>query len=205
MRIKLILVLITISAIFSGCTTVPEPKRKPEEIRKLYHQRLSIVEKLNNWKIDARAGFSTANDSGSVSMIWQQKDKAYHITIIAPLGQGRLDLYGEGPDVVLKTSDGKTLYGESAQNLIYKATGFIVPIESLGHWIKGIPGVQPYANITYNNDGTIATMQQEEWDIEYLDYQVHKNTILPRKICAINNDLKIKIVIKEWDTNEQSK
>lgn len=200
MRIKSLLVLITISSIFSGCTTVPEPKRKPGEIDSLYQQRLAIVEKLDTWKIDARAGFSTANDSGSVSMIWNQKGPAYHIALIAPLWQGRLDLYGEGPDVVLKTSNGKTLYGESAQNLIYKATGFIVPIEDLSRWVKGIPGVHPQVEVTYNNDGTIATLKQADWNIEYLGYQPYKQTVMPRKLRATNNDLKIKIVIKEWQT-----
>lgn len=202
MRIKIILAFIATSFLFSGCTTVPQPKRTPEQISKLYQQRETAVAKIVNWKIDARAGFTTANDSGSVSMIWDQKDKAYHITLIAPLGQGRLDLYGEGPDVVLNTSEGKTLYGESAQNLIYRATGFIVPIESMERWIKGLPGIHPKIKIDYNNDGTIATMQQEDWNIEYLAYQTHNSALMPRKLRATNGDLKIKIVIKEWQTDE---
>ncbi len=202
MRMKLLLVLITATTLFSGCTTVPEPKHSPDQISKLFQQRIAKVEQINNWKIDARAGFTTADDSGSVSMIWEQKEKAYHITLIAPLGQGRLDLYGEGPDVVLTTSEGKTLYGESAQNLIYRATGFIVPVDSLSRWIKGVPGIHPQININYNNDGTIASMQQEDWKIEYLDYQPHNNTIMPRKLRATNGDLKIKVVIKEWQTDE---
>ncbi|THB70022.1 MAG: outer membrane lipoprotein LolB [Gammaproteobacteria bacterium] len=206
MRIQPLLILVIISTIFSGCTTVPQPKRKPEEVLSLYLHRKAAVDIIKKWNINSRAGFSTANDSGSVSMLWKQKDAAYHISLIAPLGQGRLDLYGEDTNVVLKTSDGKTLYGESAQELIKRATGFTVPVANLEYWIKGLPGTSKVESLSYNNDGTIASMQQSGWDIKYLDYQtfdqISKQTMLPRKLQAINGNLKIKIVIKEWNTDE---
>lgn len=212
MHIRILLMLVTTSIMLFGCSTVPELKRTPKEITQLFEKRKISVENINDWNIDARAGFTTADDSGSVSMFWKQKDEAYHISLIAPLGQGRIDLTGEGSNVILKTSNGKTLYGESAEKLILRATGFIVPIAHLRYWIKGLPGpgaqtpeIQApkiQTQIKYNNDGTIASMQQAEWRIEYLNYEKQKQTHLPQKLKATNNDITIKIVIKEWQTNE---
>ncbi len=210
MRIKILLLIVTLTVTLFGCSTVPEPRRSPKEITQLFEKRKIEVEKINNWNIDARSGFSTADDSGSVSMFWKQNGETYQISLIAPLGQGRIDLTGENDNVVLKTSNGKTLYGESAEQLILQATGFIVPISQLRHWIKGLPGSEmlsikkqaPKAQIKYNNDGTIASMQQAEWHIEYLNYEKQKQILLPQKLKATNSDIKIKVVIKEWRIDE---
>lgn len=202
MPTKILLVLVTTTIMLFGCSTVPKPKREPKEIAQLFEKRKLAVENINNWNINARAGFTTADDSGSVSMFWRQKDAAYHISLIAPLGQGRIDLTGENENVVLTTSKGKTLYGESAEELILRATGFIVPITLLKYWIKGLPGPETQAKLEYNNDGTIASMRQAEWNIEYLNYEKQKQNYLPQKLKATNRDIKIKIVIKEWQTIE---
>ncbi len=210
MRIRILLLIVTLAITLSGCSTVPEPRRDSKEIAKLFEKHKTKLEKINNWDINARTGFSTADDSGSVSMFWKQNGDAYQISLIAPLGQGRIDLTGEGDNVVLNTSSGKTLYGESAEQLILQATGFIVPVSQLRYWIKGLPGPELQLNnrqaskaqIKYYNDGTIASMQQAEWNIEYLNYEIQNQTVLPQKLKATNKDIKIKIVIKEWLINE---
>ncbi len=212
MRIKILLLIVTITITLFGCSTVPESRRSPKEITQLFEKRKIRVKKIDNWNIDARAGFSTADDSGSVSMFWKQNGEAYQISLIAPLGQGRIDLTGKDDNVVLKSSNGKTLYGESAEKLILRATGFIVPITQLRHWIKGLPGSgtqipktrtpKIQTQIKYNNNGTIASMQQAEWHIEYLNYEKQNKILLPQKLKATNSDIMIKIVIKEWQIDE---
>jgi len=41
-------------------------------------------------------------------------------------------------------------------------------------------------------------LQQQNWQIEYADFQAIKHIDLPTKILLINPTLRVKIVIKRW-------
>ena len=77
-------------------------------------------------------------------------------------------------------------------------TGWVIPIHQLLYWVKGIPAPHGKSSKTHNEFGTLDTLTQNGWTLQYDRYGTALNTLLPQKIKISKGDLKVTLIIKEW-------
>jgi len=186
--------------LLSACATAPQ-RPSQDVLQQAWRDRQAQLARLDQWNLEGRVAVSTPTDGWQASLRWrQQADGHYAIRIIAPLGQGSVALDG-GPDgVVMRTTEHpRPVTAADAETLLYDRLGWRVPVAGLRYWILGLPDPKLEApELELDNEGRLASLTQDGWQVEYRGYQQVGAYQLPGKIFMENNSLKLRMVIRTW-------
>lgn len=178
----------------------------PENLRE--HQKQ--LQAINDWQIQGKLGIRTADDSGSASIKWVQQALDYQLNLSGPLGQKRMIITGQPGKVRMEQTGEPAQEARSPEALIKKQLGWTLPVTQLAYWVRGVPA--PKGRITrleQNNDGLIARLQQGDWLISYTNYSNQtfngQTLALPGKIIAEYRDVRLTLVIRQWQLGSSLK
>lgn len=185
-RLTLVLLLI----IASGCATQPPRDDSP----KTAEQTLA----LNTWHAKGKIGIRHRGKAQSAYFDWNNKRQAYEIRLSGALGVGAAKLVKKGNQVKLSTKDGK-FKGHSAEDIMQQTLGWSIPVSEFAFWIKGLSAPLVAAdNSSISEDGALQTLEQMGWRIRYAKYERIYGHLLPGKVIAERDDIKITLAIKNW-------
>lgn len=122
--------------------------------------------------------------------------------LVAPLGQGSLQLEGDNQQVELRTSEGRTATSNDPDSLILNELGWRVPVSALRYWVLGLaaPGDAEWELDTF---GRLHHLTQEGWKVEFLDYTMQGDTELPSRLFVTNHQAQVRLVIKRWELADE--
>ena len=114
-----------------------------------------------------------------------------------------LNLQGDSENVTL-IADDKTYHDTNPSHLIWRVTGWQIPVEKLQLWIKGQH--QQQDQVATSEHGWINQLQPscntcQNWLINYDNYKLIDEIWLPHKIVLHNksNNSQLLIRINDWD------
>lgn len=157
----------------------------------------SAVADIERWHIRGKIGIRTTTESLSAMLNWQQLVGAYTIRLTGALGSGSLQIIGNDDGVTVRQAGEIDQYASDAGQLLQQRLGWSVPIEHFYYWIRGLPAAVPIQQQT-SADGQLSALEQAGWRIEYLRYQQFADFALPSKLRLQHEDLKVTLIIKEW-------
>lgn len=205
-------------AAISGCTTIsdiPDTLHIKQIDQLTIHQKK--LEQLNDWQLKGRIALNYNGESWNASIHWQKFAERYDIQLYLPLGQGSMQLTGNTNGAVLKTSDGEFFEAGSSEELFLQQFGLIFPVSSLQDWVIGRPAnnAENYGDWLQRVDehGQMLSLEQNLWDLKLAGYRPisHHNekgeaeTIpLPRKIFLSQNGNSVRLVVQQWQLNDQT-
>lgn len=194
-RIIVCLVFLGISA----CTTQkPIEQEILVESWQIHKDKLSD---LKEWKINGRIAVSIDKEAWSASLHWMQTGQDYLLRVIAPFGRGTFELHGNGEGVYLRLSRDRILQAEDPESLLEDNLGWSVPVSGMVYWVKGIPEPGMVINrLILDDKGRVTDLSQSGWQISYSRYVSLGDYELPRRIVIDNGNLRIRLVIREWNT-----
>lgn len=162
----------------------------------------SRVATLEDWFLKGRLAIRTEQDGWNATLHWRQRGDEYRLRVIAPFGQGTVELIGtEGEEVTLITSENQRYQAPDPESLMEAQLGWSVPVTGLKYWVRGLP--QPGGGIeaaTPDSTGRISSLDQSGWHIEIDDYTQALDRDLPRKLEMANERLELKLVVTAWET-----
>jgi outer membrane lipoprotein LolB len=169
-----------------------------------WDQRQSFLKGINAWGVDGRIAMRTANDAWSASLKWRQHKADYDLELYGPLGRKLMSVTGSDDYVILTTDEGETFSESSASSLIYRQTGWQVPVEYLRYWARAmvVPGIP--ANSRFDDLGRLSHLNQSEWDITYQDYRILGQLEMPRKIRLSHREFSVKLIMRDWQLEQAS-
>jgi outer membrane lipoprotein LolB len=156
---------------------------------------------LERWSITGRLAIQSGHEGWNATLHWDQDNENYTLRLIAPLGQGTYQLYGDDHLVSLLTAENKIYQADDPETLLQQNLGWSVPVGGLKYWIKGIP--QPdvnMENLVIDQDGRMTDLQQSGWRISILRYSDFNGTQLPSKLFMQNDHFKLRLVVQDWKT-----
>lgn len=188
-----------LAALIAGCAT--QPDRDDATRQALFEDRQEELEALSAWQATGRAGITTPDESASLSMEWRQAGETYRLDLRAPMGAGSFRLQGDGQGVVLQTSDGVTDSASDPADLLFRYTGFDLPVDVLPWWLRGIPapGIEVTA-MELDRHGRIERMEQAGWSIEYAAYDTSNSLDLPVRLFLEGEGINLRAHIRDWET-----
>jgi outer membrane lipoprotein LolB len=122
------------------------------------------------------------------------------------IGTSILKMQGDEQSVTLITDD--EIYKDSdPSHLIWRVTGWQIPIEKLRFWIKGQH--QKHDKVITSEQGWVSQLQPscnncQNWIINYDNYKLVDEIWLPHKVVlndSLNNS-QLLIRINQWDLHE---
>lgn len=187
MPCRLLLLTLCLLTGLIGCST--SRYDKSEDASK--HSLQSNIN-IKNWQIAGKIGLRSPQTSNSAYLNWHQCDKAFDIRLSGPFGQGAAQLRGDGNGIRLTTPD-EEYFASTANQLLEQHLGWPLPIAQLFFWVRGIP--DPTSD---HQQLTMSHFTQQGWAINILSWQQVKGYQLPKKLKAEHPELKVTLILKNW-------
>lgn len=184
-----------------GCATPP----KPTVILNSAAHQLSLQQQ-DHWLIKGKLGFKSPEKKQSASFRWQQTQDQYQLNMTSIIGTSLLNMQGDDDGVTL-VADDETYQDSDPSHLIWRVTGWQIPVEKLRFWIKGQH--QNKDKVITSEQGWVSQLQPicnncENWIINYNNYKLVDGIWLPHKVVLNNNlnNSQLLIRVNSWDLHE---
>jgi len=192
-RLWLLLVL----TLLAGCAVQPPlPDEPPQQ---LLEERINGLLALSDWRTSGRVGITTAEDSVTMSMDWEQRGEAWMLDLRGPLGTGSVRMRGDAGNVVLRGSDGAVDEAADAQELLYRQTGLDMPVDVLRDWLRGIPSTEHDATLEIDDFGRLTELEQLGWQVQYTSYRRVGGIDMPVRMQMDGPGIRLRASLRTWD------
>jgi len=197
----------------AGCTTLPSLPPPSENPAATWQARRLALAPLTHWTIQGRLALRTADNGGQASLQWVRDQDRHTIDITGPLGRGHMRLTQDRDGAELRDADQKTWYAPSAQQLLFRTTGWFIPLDGLNYWMLGLPAPDSTATQDLDDWGRLKNLRQSGWDIRFLEYTRIGAVDLPSKLFVKklaeaaggddpkNTTLEVRLLIEHWALN----
>jgi outer membrane lipoprotein LolB len=185
--------------LLSACTTQTPLIEKTKEQN--WENNKAELEKIHSWTLHGRIAVQVEKESGSASLQWQQDNEDYLIRIIGPFGKGTIELNGNKQGVSLRDANNQLQKARNMETLLGRYLGWHVPIDRLNYWIRGIPNPeQSIETMVLDEHARLSELSQAGWQVSYGAYMKQDARHLPRKLELRNQGLKVKLIVRKWQT-----
>lgn len=181
-------------AILSACAVSPiQSDTSPQ-----WQTRLAELESIAHWTLNGRVSVYDGKQAWHATLIWQQEGSAFDVRFNGPLASGALHLFGNETETTLQLPDQVIHVAPTPEILLQRELGLWLPVGHLKYWLLSRPDpAYPLAG-EWDHAGRLARMSQDGWEIEYREYSDAIDPPLPRKIEITHSQLRVKIVIDQW-------
>ena len=182
--------------LLSGCSTLSGPERYNDAV---WRGQREALEQLTHWRLSGKLAVLTPGQKGSARLNWQQRGDDYDLILTTLIGTTLLELHQRQGQVEVIDDQGIRHRDQDSDALVYRLTGWHIPVSQLPTWIKGLPG---QADFTLGNDGRITHLHNQQWQLSYQDYARNRLWLLPTGLTLEGPDTRIKLVIHEWQIEQ---
>lgn len=184
--------------LIAGCASF-QPTPPPSQKTIPWETRKAALERIKNWDAKGSVSIQYKQKTDIASMNWHQENQHYNIALSGPLNFGSVEIVGAPGKVTFKQGNRPPVKAASPERLIAQQMGWQIPVSNLYYWLRGIPAPGSDAKTQFDNTGRITHMTQQGWTIEYAEYMGVGAVDLPKKIYLTHPDLKIRLVIRQWN------
>ena len=188
-----VLLAITLSAC-SSLTPEPEPVTDTDIS---WEDHLARLQTIDAWEVTGKAGIRDSKTRHSASLAWQQQEEFFNIELTGPLGQGGARITGSPRGIEILAAGEAPIYSNSPEALMEDRLGWRFPLNDLPFWMKGQPAPGSEYTPVFDTN-RLKSLQQNNWQINYLRYTSRDGIPLPGKIVLNQGNLRITLIAKEW-------
>lgn len=167
-------------------------------------QRREALHSVDTWEMRGRLSVDTGERSFQGSFNWHQQGDALELVVRGPLRNGVLQVEGQ-PDALTVRARGETRTLTDPEAELSELIGWWLPVASLPDWLLGFPDDEFRAVTMPGNDGTLASIEQRLWRVDYAAYGLAatsggagKQALVPRRIDMTYGALTLKLTIDGW-------
>jgi outer membrane lipoprotein LolB len=168
-------------------------------------ERRGALESVTSWELRGRLTIDSGDRAVQGRFNWQQDNDALELVVRNPLGAGILRVRGR-PDALTVTARGETRTLTDPEAELSELVGWWLPVASLPDWLLGFPDRDFRAVTREGADGTLASLEQRLWRVEYPEYGLAaidgtaSQVLVPRRIDMTHETLTLKLTIDDWQT-----
>lgn len=189
--------LITPLLLLSGCASRPTTGLQTTSTFE-WEEQTTAAQQLQRWEFSGRAAIRSLQESGTVSLDWQQEGDDYVLHISGAFGVGNTRIVGK-PRIVMVTANGQTMVGRSPEQMILELTGLEIPVKPMRYWVLGAPSPESDFQAMYQPSGELAILEQDGWKVEYPQARCQEGDyLLPTRIKLSRDNLSITLIISDW-------
>lgn len=187
--------LVSLIALISACAT-PRSAQLPDLGD--WQSRQDILAGIDEWEFAGRIGVSAGDEGFNGQLRWRQDGVVYRARINGPLGVGTVFINGDGGELTVTDNSGDVTELQDAEAELRQMYGWTIPVTSLRFWALGIPDPSVPAETEFGNDGQLAKLRQSNWRVDFTQYREGGGQLLPRRLSAVNDDVRVRLVIDNW-------
>ena len=190
--------------LLQACSTVPTVAVPETELEVRYDSRAAELSALDSWTLEGKLAVNDGNDGGSGKLRWQEDDGHSRMDFHGALGRGAWRLVSGPGGAELELADGRSFKAASVSELVRDQLGWSVPVEALSWWVLGLQAPGSSLARTFDEDGTLKTLSQQGWDIEFERYREQEAINMPMKVTARQGEKMVKLAVRQWELSGRS-
>lgn len=192
-------------AFLAGCAGVAPPA--VENPAAAWELRQSELGPVTSWRLHGRLAMRTADQGWHATLDWERDGERHRMDFTGPLGRGHLRLVQDGQGAELKDADQRIWRAQNAEQILYRVTGWTLPIQGLNYWILGLPVPAWPSHQQLDSQGRLKNLMQSGWRIEFREYARYGSYDLPVKMFVKKDResgkpeddmLEARLVIERW-------
>lgn len=177
-----------------GCSILKMRTSKSELAWEARRERLSQIDRFT-----LQARVSTGGLLGvKGNLHWEQLPDRFDMRVTGPFGIGAATIQGRDGEIAIRTSK-KSFTTRHPERDLHDRLGWTFPVAHLRYWVLGTPAPGSRADVEVDPEGRLARLEQDGWVMEVSEYQGAGTLELPRKFEVTNDEVRIKVVIDQWD------
>ncbi|MFB2538495.1 MULTISPECIES: lipoprotein insertase outer membrane protein LolB [unclassified Acinetobacter] len=146
---------------------------------------------VQQFQISGKIGVRTPQQTGSAFYAWNQLGEQFAIEITGALGIGQTSIQGQTGQVSLTNSKTGTIYADTPEELLQKATGWQAPISQLRWWIDGKTATADAVK-TLDTQGRLQQVKEFGWTA---DFSYDGEQKLPNRLIIIDDAQQNRIIL----------
>lgn len=157
------------------------------------------VERARPFDLVGRVAVNHDGRAFSAGVRWEHAAERDEVWLLTPVGQALAHIVGDPQRATFTGSDRSQRTARDIASLTREALGWEFPIELLSWWVQG--AIAPFAVIQHverDEQGRLATLQQDGWRIGYTHYAPGENGGLPRRLDISGGTQTIRLVVDNW-------
>lgn len=202
-KIRQLIPLLLATLLFAGCTSVPDSITSVEW--QSHQQKLASID---NYLVTGKLGYISPEQRESLNFQWRHSAAQSQLRLTTFLGQTVLNLSISPQGARVETYDAQVFTDPSADALVYRLTGLVIPVEQLQNWLLGNPTNADHYLL--NDTNTLASLEKQvSWQNWHLDYLSYRDEPLSQQIVPLPSKMKLKqgdttlnIVVSKWVLNQ---
>jgi outer membrane lipoprotein LolB len=163
-----------------------------------WETRKAVLAKADEWEFAGRIGVSAGDEGFNGKLWWRQDGVVFRARISGPLGVGTIFLNGDRRELTLTDQDGIVTELVDAEVELRERYGWTIPITSLRYWALGIPDPSSASEASFDDTGQLKELLQRNWQVTISQYTEGGGQSMPRRLIAINDEIKVRLVIDNW-------
>ncbi|KAF1708781.1 outer membrane lipoprotein LolB [Pseudoxanthomonas kalamensis DSM 18571] len=198
----------------AACGTTP-PRATPAAVPAAEAQRLQDARQAApwtqaDWSLAGRVAIRNAGKGGSGRIEWAQTGPETEVSLSAPVTRQSWQLKLGPAGARLDGLEGGPRTGGDAAQLLHEATGWVIPVDSLRYWLRGLADPhQPADAEAYDAEGRMAGFSQGGWTIAYQWPETSVDRpMLPKGVEAVRGEARVRLRVDDWqlaaDVREQA-
>lgn len=169
---------------------------KSEKSELAWQARRAQLSQIDRFSLEARvASGGIFGVRGNLS--WKQLPDSFDMRVAGPFGIGAANITGRGSEIEIRTAKGSFKTSDPERDL-RERLGWTFPVAHLRWWVLGVPAPGTDSVMEVDDKGRLTALEQDDWKIEYDEYQTAGGLELPRKFEVANDEVKIKVVVDAW-------
>ena len=163
-----------------------------------WESRKDILTDVDEWEFAGRIGVSAGDEGFNGKLWWRQDGVVFRARIGGPLGVGTIFINGDRRELTLTDRDGVVTELVDAEVELRERYGWTIPVSSLRYWALGIPDPSSPSEPSFNESGQLSELSQRNWLVTVTQYTDGGGQSMPRRLTAVNDDIKVRLVIDNW-------
>ena len=165
------------------CASCAAPLSRPpsDQIQQLWRARESALLPIQHWELRGRFAVRTDERGGQASLSWKRAAAQHSIRLNGPLGRGVVRINQDETGAELQDAEQRVFHAANAEELLYRYTGWQLPLTNLNFWVLGIPVPGLPASQELDDAGRMKSLRQQGWEVQYQDYVLSGSHELPSR------------------------
>lgn len=181
------LMLVTLG--LTGCVSKPDLPLVPVDIKQ--------PAAAYAWDLSGKILVKTPDDKVSTNLYWLHSPRLDEMRLTSMLGTSLLSMTVT-PDETKLTADGDTYTDDDPQRLLYRLSGWSIPVDKLPLWLTGqFEGASVIKKDAQGRPSELLATGIQPWTIQVRSWQPD-NPALPKLMLVSRAGMELKVQINRW-------
>lgn len=196
-----------LSSILCLSCAAPLPRPPADHLQQLWQTRESTLLPIQHWELRGRLAVRADERGGQASLTWKRAAARHSIRLNGPLGRGVVLVSQDETGARLQDAEQRVFHAANAEELLYRYTGWRLPLTNLNYWVRGVPVPGLPASRELDNAGRLKTLRQQGWEVQYQEYIRFEGHELPNRLTLTYAPdpatselpaMEVRLVIDRW-------